>query len=312
MTNIFLICQMNYKFFLIPLVSIIFISIMMNSSLLRENIDEVPDKINKSNYDVFSIDLPRSIEFSGEKISLNENDLKERLDRELLVNVYWQSNMFLMIKRSNKYFPIIEKILKEEGIPDDFKYLAVIESGLQNVRSPKGAKGIWQIMYNTGRELGLEVNSNVDERYNLELSTRAACKYLKKAKEKLGSWTLAAASYNRGISGIRRKLADQQVDNYYDLLLGTETKRYMFRVLAMKMILTDPSNYGYNYNEKDLYKFEKVKNFKVDTAITNLARFSKQMGINYKILKIHNPWLIQNHLNNKSRKLYNIKIPDLN
>ena len=312
MTNIFLICQMNYKFFLIPLVSIIFISIMMNSSLLQENIDEVPDKINKSNYDVFSIDLPRSIEFSGEKISLNENDLKERLDRELLVNVYWQSNMFLMIKRSNKYFPIIEKILKEEGIPDDFKYLAVIESGLQNVRSPKGAKGIWQIMYNTGRELGLEVNSNVDERYNLELSTRAACKYLMKAKEKLGSWTLAAASYNRGISGIRRKLADQQVDNYYDLLLGTETKRYMFRVLAMKMILTDPSNYGYNYNEKDLYKFEKVKNFKVDTAITNLARFSKQMGINYKILKIHNPWLIQNHLNNKSRKLYNIKIPDLN
>ena len=312
MTNIFLICQMNYKFFLIPLVSIIFISIMMNSSLLRENIDEVSDKINKSNYDVFSIDLPRSIEFSGEKISLNENDLKERLDRELLVNVYWQSNMFLMIKRSNKYFPIIEKILKEEGIPDDFKYLAVIESGLQNVRSPKGAKGIWQIMYNTGRELGLEVNSNVDERYNLELSTRAACKYLMKAKEKLGSWTLAAASYNRGISGIRRKLAVQQVDNYYDLLLGTETKRYMFRVLAMKMILTDPSNYGYNYNEKDLYKFEKVKNFKVDTAITNLARFSKQMGINYKILKIHNPWLIQNHLNNKSRKLYNIKIPDLN
>ena len=312
MTNIFLICQMNYKFFLIPLVSIIFISIMMNSSLLQENIDVVPDKINKLNYDVFTIDLPKSIDFSGEKISLNENDLKERLDRELLVNVYWQSNMFLMIKRSNKYFPIIEKILEEEGIPDDFKYLAVIESGLQNVRSPKGAKGIWQIMYNTGRELGLEVNSNVDERYNLELSTRAACKYLKKAKEKLGSWTLAAASYNRGISGIRRKLADQQVDNYYDLLLGTETKRYMFRVLAMKMILTDPSNYGYNYNEKDLYKFEKVKNFKVDTAITNLARFSKQMGINYKILKIHNPWLIQNHLNNKSRKLYNIKIPDLN
>tara|TARA_B100001059_G_scaffold48200_1_gene41187 strand:+ start:4973 stop:5911 length:939 start_codon:yes stop_codon:yes gene_type:complete len=312
MTNIFLICQMNYKFFLIPLVSIIFISIMMNSSLLQENIDEVPDKINKSNYDVFSIDLPKFVDFSGEKISLNENDLKERLDREILVNVYWQSNMFLMIKRSNKYFPIIEKILKEEGVPNDFKYLAVIESGLQNVRSPKGAKGIWQIMYNTGRELGLEVNSNVDERYNLELSTRAACKYLKKAKEKLGSWTLAAASYNRGISGIRRKLADQQVDNYYDLLLGTETKRYMFRVLAMKMILTEPSNYGYNYNEKDLYKFEKVKNFKVDTAITNLARFSKQMGINYKILKIHNPWLIQNHLNNKSRKLYNIKIPDLN
>ena len=303
---------MNYRVFLISFLSIIFISIFINSSFLQENTFEDSNKNKKSNYNVFSIKLPESVEFSGEKILLNDNDLKERLDRELLVNVYWQSNMFLMIKRSNKYFPIIEKILKEEGIPDDFKYLAVIESGLQNVRSPKGAKGIWQIMYSTARELGLEVNSNVDERYNLELSTRAACKYLKKAREKLGSWTLAAASYNRGINGIKKKLANQKVDNYYDLLLGSETKRYIFRVLAMKMILSNPLNYGYNYNEKDLYKFEKVREFKVDTAISNLAIFSKKMGINYKILKIHNPWLIQNHLNNRSRKLYYVKIPDLN
>ncbi len=303
---------MNYRVFLISFLSIIFISIFINSSFLQENTFEDSNKTKKSNYNVFSIKLPESVEFSGEKILLNDNDLKERLDRELLVNVYWQSNMFLMIKRSNKYFPIIEKILKEEGIPDDFKYLAVIESGLQNVRSPKGAKGIWQIMYSTARELGLEVNSNVDERYNLELSTRAACKYLKKAKEKLGSWTLAAASYNRGINGIKKKLANQKVDNYYDLLLGSETKRYIFRVLAMKMILSNPLNYGYNYNEKDLYKFEKVREFEVDTAISNLAIFSKKMGINYKILKIHNPWLIQNHLNNRSRKLYYVKIPDSN
>ena len=303
---------MNYRVFLISFLSIIFISIFINSSFLQENTFEDSNKTKKSNYNVFSIRLPESVEFSGEKILLNDNDLKERLDRELLVNVYWQSNMFLMIKRSNKYFPIIEKILKEEGIPDDFKYLAVIESGLQNVRSPKGAKGIWQIMYSTARELGLEVNSNVDERYNLELSTRAACKYLKKAKEKLGSWTLAAASYNRGINGIKKKLANQKVDNYYDLLLGSETKRYIFRVLAMKMILSNPLNYGYNYNEKDLYKFEKVREFEVDTAISNLAIFSKKMGINYKILKIHNPWLIQNHLNNRSRKLYYVKIPDSN
>ena len=303
---------MNYRVFLISFLSIIFISIFINSSFLQENTIEDSNKTKKYNYNVFSIKLPESVEFSGEKILLNDNDLKERLDRELLVNVYWQSNMFLMIKRSNKYFPIIEKILKEEGIPDDFKYLAVIESGLQNVRSPKGAKGIWQIMYSTARELGLEVNSNVDERYNLELSTRAACKYLKKAREKLGSWTLAAASYNRGINGIKKKLANQKVDNYYDLLLGSETKRYIFRVLAMKMILSNPLNYGYNYNEKDLYKFEKVREFKVDTAISNLAIFSKKMGINYKILKIHNPWLIQNHLNNRSRKLYYVKIPDSN
>ena len=274
--------------------------------------NETPHPIEVRPSTVKPFELPEQLNFSGESLPLNMMEVKEKLDREILVNTYWQSNNLLMLKRSSKYFPIIEPILSRNSIPNDFKYLALIESGLQNVRSPKGAKGIWQIMYNTGRELGLEVNSNVDERYNLELSTRAACKYLMKAKEKLGSWTLAAASYNRGISGIRRKLAVQQVDNYYDLLLGTETKRYMFRVLAMKMILTDPLNYGYNYNEKDLYKFEKVKNFKVDTAITNLARFSKQMGINYKILKIHNPWLIQNHLNNKSRKLYNIKIPDLN
>jgi len=260
-------------------------------------------------YKVYALTLPESVSFAGEKVSMNRPDLKERLDRELLVNTYWQSNMMLLLKRANKYFPQIERILEEEGIPDDFKYLAVIESGLANVRSPKGASGFWQIMRTTGREMGLEVNSNVDERYHLEMATRVACQYLKKAKEKLGSWTLAAAAYNRGMSGIQKKLTTQQVDNYYDLYLGSETSRYMFRILAIKEIMQHPKNYGFIFEKEDLYESIPIKKVGLDTAITNLARFSKQMKMDYNQLKLNNPWLLQNHLNNKSRKYYEIAIP---
>lgn len=261
-------------------------------------------------YKVQALNIPEEIQFAGETMQLTETDLKERMDKELLVNTYWQSNTLLMIKRANKYFPQIEKILAEEGVPEDFKYLALIESGLENVTSSAGAKGFWQIMRATGRELGLEVNANVDERYNIELATRVACKYLKKAKEKLGSWTLAAASYNRGISGIRRIMEKQQADNYYDLLLGTETKRYIFRILAVKEIVESPEHYGFYIKEAQKYTPLQYTTVEVDTAITNIARFSKQMGINYKIMKIYNPWLLQNHLNNKSRKLYHIALPE--
>lgn len=258
---------------------------------------------------VFALDIAEAYSFAGETVTLDEQDLRERMDKELLVNTYWQSNMMLMIKRSNKYFPTIERILKEEGVPDDFKYLAVIESGLENVISPAGAKGFWQIMKTTGREMGLEVNSNVDERYHIENATRIACAYLKKAKKKLGSWTLAAASYNRGISGINRLLEKQQVETYYDLLLNRETRRYVFRILAMKEILSNPTRYGFVFEAQDLYTEIPVYTVEVDTAISNIARFAKTMGVNYKQMKIHNPWLLQNHLNNKSRKLYHIKLP---
>ena len=258
---------------------------------------------------VYALDIASEYTFAGETVSLEDPDLHERMDKELLVNTYWQSNMMLMIKRSNKYFPLIERILEEEGIPNDFKYLAVIESGLENVNSPAGAKGFWQILKTTGRQMGLEVNTNVDERYNIEFSTRVACAYLKKAKNRLGSWTLAAASYNRGISGIDRLLKRQQVDSYYDLLLNRETKRYVFRILATKEILSNPSKYGFVFENQDLYNEIPVYTVEVDTAITNIASFAKNMGVNYKQIKIHNPWLLQNHLNNKSRKLYYIKIP---
>ena len=261
-------------------------------------------------YKVYALKLPISMEFSDEAVPLDQPDIRERLDKELLVNTYWQSNMMLLLKRANKYFPSIEKILEEEGVPDDGKYLAVIESALENVRSPKGAKGFWQIMPSTAKEYGLEVNSNVDERYHIEKSTRVACTYLKKAKKRLGSWTLAAASYNRGMYGTDRLLEKQITDNYYDLLLNNETSRYVFRILAVKEIMSNPQRYGFIYGEEDLYQPIPVKKIGLDTAITNIAKFAKAQSVNYKIMKIHNPWLIQNHLNNKSRKYYEIEIPE--
>ena len=261
-------------------------------------------------YKVYALKLPISMEFSDEAVPLDQPDIRERLDKELLVNTYWQSNMMLLLKRANKYFPSIEKILEEEGVPDDFKYLAVIESALENVRSPKGAKGFWQIMPSTAKEYGLEVNSNVDERYHIEKSTRVACTYLKKAKKRLGSWTLAAASYNRGMYGTDRLLEKQITDNYYDLLLNNETSRYVFRILAVKEIMSNPQRYGFIYGEEDLYQPIPVKKIGLDTAITNIAKFAKAQSVNYKIMIIHNPWLIQNHLNNKSRKYYGIEIPE--
>ena len=200
--------------------------------------------------------------------------------------------------------------MEEEGVPDDFKFLAVIESGLENLRSPKGAKGFWQLMPLTAKEYGLEVNNNVDERYHIEKSTRVACKYLLKAKKRFGSWTLAAAAYNRGMYGLDRLLNKQLVNNYYDLLLNNETSRYVFRILAVKEIMSHPDKYGFVFEENDLYQPIPIRKIGVDVPIINIAEYAKKQGINYKLLKIHNPWLIQNHLNNNSRKYYEIEIPE--
>ncbi|WP_420574009.1 lytic transglycosylase domain-containing protein [Kordia sp.] len=264
----------------------------------------------ENDYNVYALEIPETLNFAGEEVPLHMPDIKERMDRELLVNTYWQSNGLLLFKRANKYFPIIEPILKEHGVPDDFKYLAVIESGLQNVTSPAGARGIWQIMKTTGREHGLEINSNVDERYHLEKATHAACKYLLASKKKFGNWTSAAAAYNAGNGGVGKRMKKQQVNSYYDLLLGQETGRYMFRVIALKEIFTNAKKYGFNFSEKDLYTHIPTYKVEVDTVVTNFASFAKKFNINYKILKIHNPWLRENKLNNKSRKLYKIAIPE--
>lgn len=272
-----------------------------------DNLESKTKLIN--DYNVYAISIPEHLDFAGEIMPLSDPDVYERMDRELLVNTYWQSNGLLMFKRAEKYFPVIEPILKKYGVPDDFKYLAVIESGLINVVSPAGARGVWQIMPATAKENGLEVNENVDERYNLEKSTEVACKYILKSKESLGSWTLAAAAYNAGNAGMSKRLEEQQVSNYYDLLLGEETGRYIFRIVALKEILNHPQKYGFNFTKDDLYKDIPTYSVKVDTAVTDFTAFAKSFGINYKILKIHNPWLREPKLNNKSRKVYSIEIP---
>ncbi|WP_417360794.1 lytic transglycosylase domain-containing protein [Galbibacter sp.] len=260
-------------------------------------------------YNVYALEIPAGINFAGERVPVEDPDVRERMDRELLVNTYWQSNGLLLIKRAHKYFPIIEPILKFHGVPDDFKYLAVIESGLTQAVSPAGATGFWQLMKATAKERGMEVNDNVDERYHIQKSTEAACVYLKKAKERFGTWTMAAAAYNAGNYGMAKQLERQEIEGYYNVLLGEETSRYVFRILAIKEILSNPKAYGFNFDQDDLYTNIPVNEVTVDTAVSNFPKFAKKFGISYKTLKIHNPWLRDDYLNNASRKEYIIKIP---
>ena len=238
------------------------------------------------------------------------NYILESLDRELLVNTYWQSQTLLFIKRANRYFPAIEPILKEEEVPEDFKYLALIESGLlPKAVSPAGAVGFWQFMRSTALDLHLEVNSEVDERYHLEKATRAACQYLKSAREKFGSWTLAAAAYNAGRTNIIKQLTRQKTDNYYDLLLGEETGRYVYRILAVKEILENPSHYGFHVKPEDLYPVIPTYQVKINSRIDNFADFAKEHGITYRELKDLNPWLRDTNLSNSRGKSYVIDLP---
>lgn len=271
--------------------------------------DPVADTRVGPDYRISAIDIPDDLNFAGETVPQKDPEVLERIDREFLVNTYWQSNALLLMKRAHKFFPIIEPILAKNGVPEDFKYLAVAESGLQNVVSPAGATGFWQIMRATGREYGLEVNSNVDERYHLEKATEVACRYLKKYREKYGSWTLAAAAYNAGTGSIDKYMGIQKVDNYYDLLLGQETGRYVFRIMAIKEILSHPDKYGFILEEEDLYSPVPTFQVEVDTAVADFAEFASQYEITYKVLKRHNPWLREAHLNNASRKKYQISIP---
>ena len=280
----------------------------VNNTQLEDD-KEQSDRQVADEYNIKAIDIPADLNFAGEMVPFSDPEIMERVDREFLVNTYWQSNALLLIKRANKYFPIIEPILAKNGIPDDFKYLAVAESGLTNVVSPAGATGFWQIMRATGKEYGLEVNKNVDERYNLEKSTQVACEYLKKWKERFGTWTLTAAAYNAGPNGIQKYMDIQKADNYYDLLLGEETGRYVFRIMAIKEILSNPENYGFQFEEEDLYVQVPTFEVQVDSAVTSWADFAKQYDLSYKVLKRHNPWLRQPHLDNSSGKSYVIEIP---
>ncbi|MFT6049911.1 MAG: membrane-bound lytic murein transglycosylase D [Patiriisocius sp.] len=269
----------------------------------------VTEKI-ANDYGVHALPMPTYLEFAGEPVPLENPDIMERMDRELHVNTYWQSNMIILMKRANKHFPRIEALLAEHNLPDDFKYLAVAESSLDNVRSPAGAAGFWQFLKGTAKEYNLEVNDYVDERYNIDLATEMAAKYLNKSKDRFGTWTLACAAYNAGNAGVNRQLERQDVKDYYDVLLNSETSRYVFRILAFKEIMSNPKKYGFNLRPTDLYQEIPIKKVVVNYAVEDFAKWSKDQGINYKILKIHNPWLRDTFLKNTSKKEYIIEIPE--
>lgn len=272
--------------------------------------DEILERKIYNEYKVYALPLPEKIDFAGESVPLHNPDIRERLDRELLVNAYWQSNGLLLFKRAHKYFPQIEPLLKQYGIPDDFKYLMVAESAMDFRSSPAGASGLWHFMKATGQEYGLEINAYVDERYDLQKSTFVAAQYLKKAKERFGSWTMAAAAYNAGSAGMNRQMTRQGQTDYYDLLLNEETSRYVFRIIAIKEIMSNPEKYGFHFREKDLYPAIPTYKVKVDYSVDDWSEWVKQYGINYKILKIHNPWLRDTYLKNASGKEYYIEIPE--
>jgi len=253
--------------------------------------------------------LPEDLNFAGEPVPLDIPDVLERFEREIYVNAYWHSNTVMLMKRAGKFFPTIEEILAQNGIPDDFKYVALIESGLMNVTSPAGARGFWQFMKNTATEKGLEVNSEVDERYHFEKATRAACDYLKTAYARFGNWTSVAASYNMGIAGLTRRKNEQRVPDYYNLFLNEETSRYIFRVLAIKDIFENPNKYGFTLQNDDLYSMPVMRELSVSSSIDNLADWALKHNSNYKELKIYNPWLRSNNLTVRKGSTYKILLP---
>ena len=258
-------------------------------------------------------EVPSEVRFAGEVIKLNRSDLRERMDREITAFTYSHQLTLLMIKRANRYFPIVEPILKECGVPDDLKYLMVIESNLNPLaKSSVGAAGMWQFMQETGRKYGLEVNTNIDERYNIEKATRAACAYLKESYDLYGDWMTVAASYNAGQNGITRRLEKQGVDNAMDLWLVEETSRYMFRILTAKTVLENPKAYGFILKRSQLYPYIAPKTIVTTTQqIDDLTAFAKQHGVTIAQLKEENPWLREYTMNNKSGRTYHIRIPDV-
>ncbi len=275
-----------------------------------ETVADIEYVIEDMPFAAISLDIPENISFAGEPVPMDIPDVHERLDKELQINTYFHSNTIFLIKRASRWLPQIEKILKENDVPNDFKYLPLIESNLLNVISPKNAVGYWQILKTSGREFGLEISGEVDERYDPLKATEAACKYLKQAYRKFGNWTLVAASYNRGMNGLDRAIENQQVKSYYDLFLNEETSRYVFRILAIKEIVENPLKYGFKINPKHVYAEEPLKYIEVKETIKDLVTFAKQHNTNYKLIKGHNPWLRDERLTVKKGKHYQIAIPE--
>lgn len=254
--------------------------------------------------------LPSHLDFCGEDVPLGYFLCRERLERELMSNTYLHGTTMLILKRSHRYFPVIEPILKEEGIPDDFKYLCVIESSLTDAVSPAQAAGFWQFLEGTARDYGLEVNAYIDERYNLKKATRAACRFIAFLKENLGSWTLAAAAYNTGMKNMEYHIRNQDTASYYCLHLPEETSRYVYRILSMKLIMQTPGRYGFLYDSSQGFIELPEKEIAIDRSIGNLFEFAREQGISYQMLKLYNPWLRKNELPNKSGRTYRISLPE--
>ncbi len=279
-----------------------------------------------TNYKIFSVRIPKNLNFAGEKVPVSDVRIHEAMEHELEKNTYWQSQSLVLHKRASQWFPVIEPLLSKNNIPEDFKYIALVESQLTNVVSPQGATGFWQIIESTGKGYGMEITDEVDERYNVIKSTETACKYFKEAYKQFHNWTLVAASYNLGMNGIQARLNKQNVNNYYDLHLTEETSQYLYRILAMKEIISRPKVYGFMFLKKDMYHIIPTKLITVDTSINDLSEFANSQGINYTVLKLFNPWLRANTLTNianhegliptgqatNKRKKYIIEIPKNN
>jgi soluble lytic murein transglycosylase-like protein len=294
-------------FFSLTAICVISCGLFINSGQVQQVPQPAP--VAAPSYNT-PVEIPASAEFAGEKISLQNFDVRESLDRELLVNSYFQSQTILYLKKANRYFQLIEPILKKNNIPDDFKYLSLAESGFQErIVSPAGAVGLWQLMKKAATENGLEVTNEVDERYNIAKSTEAACRYLNHSYKQYGSWIIVAASYNAGINGIKRQTELQDSKNYFDLQLNEETSRYVYRILALKLIMENPEKYGFKVTEEEKYPILQCNEVSLSGSVANLAEYAHKQGINYKILKYFNPWLRQSSLKNPLKKSYLIKIP---
>lgn len=264
---------------------------------------------SNANFKVLGLNIPANLAFAGERVPQNDYEIKESLEKEFFSNKSWKNSSMSLFARAQKWFPLIEPILKQEKVPDDFKYVAVIESHLSNVISPMGAGGFWQLMPATARNYGLTVNEQVDERYDVEKATRVACKHFKDAYKYFNNWTLSAAAYNVGIGGIQNALKKQNTDNYYDLLLNRETGSFIYRILAYKTLLSNPEHFGVKNKIRKSGGFPAHKNVKVDSSITHLAAFAKHLSTNVITLKTFNPWLIGDQLINPEKKTYTFKIP---
>lgn len=253
--------------------------------------------------------LPVKLDFAGEAVPLNDIEVRERLDREIIVNTFRHSSTLILMKKANQWAPMLKKILKEQNIPEDFVYLSMAESDLSHVNSPSNASGFWQFLKPTAIQYGLIVNDEVDERYDIEKSTYAACKYLKDSYDKLGSWTLAAAGYNMGVAGVGRQAQSQGSNSYYDLYLNTETSRYVFRILALKLIHLNPSHFDYQIESSDLYEPYKYKEIEVSGAVNSWIDFAKQNGVSYKELRKHNTWIRSTSMKNIAKNTFKVKVP---